>query len=121
MKRGLSLMHIRRLVKAGPSSHTIALPKEWIEKHNLKKGDAIHLRELSETELAIAPKEQKDLPTIAREKLIEIDNKKIDTIQREITAAYLNNYNLITLVGDSISQKAKAIREIVHNFVALEI
>jgi len=114
-------MHIRRLVKAGPSSHTIALPKEWIEKHNLKKGDAIHLRELSETELAIAPKEQKDLPTIAREKLIEIDNKKIDTIQREITAAYLNNYNLITLVGDSISQKAKAIREIVHNFVALEI
>ena len=61
------------------------------------------------------------MPTIAREKLIEIDNKKIDTIQREITAAYLNNYNLITLVGDSISQKAKAIREIVHNFVALEI
>lgn len=114
-------MYIRRLVKAGPSSHTVALPKEWIEKHNLKKGDAIHLREISETEIAIAPKEQKEQPVMAREKLIDVDNKKIDTIQREITAAYLNNYNLITLVGDSITEKAKTIREIVHNFVALEI
>ena len=26
-------MLTRKLVKAGPSSHTIALPKEWIEKN----------------------------------------------------------------------------------------
>lgn len=114
-------MYLRKLVKAGPSSHTIAIPKEWVKKHNLKKGDIVHLRDFSDKELIISANEQAQAPVITKEILIDVDNKKIDTIQREITAAYLNNYSLITLSGNSIPEKAKSIRQMVQNFVALEI
>lgn len=113
-------MYTRKLVKAGPSSHTIALPKEWISKNNLKKGDIVYVAD-ADNKLVLSPKETTEQPLVTREKLIEVDNKTIETIQREITSAYLNNYSLITLSGASIIEKAKAIREVVHNFVALEI
>lgn len=113
-------MYTRKLVKAGPSSHTIALPKEWVNTHNLKKGDIVYLTEHPNQQLILSPKEdtQQALP---KEKHIDVDDKKQDTIQREITSAYLNNYRLITLTGNSIPEKAQAIRNMIHHFVALEI
>lgn len=115
-------MHIRRLVKAGPASHTVSLPKKWIEKNNLEKGHNVYLIEKSDKELMITPElnaekqeqEQKEIT-------INIDKKELDTIQREITAAYVNNYNTITIFGDSLSEKVKQIRKMLHDFVALEI
>jgi len=115
-------MHIRRLVKAGPASHTVSLPKKWIEKNNLEKGHNVYLIEKSDKELLITPEltaekqeqEQKEIT-------INIDKKELDTIQREITSAYVNNYNTITIFGDSLSEKVKQIRKMLHDFVALEI
>ncbi|MBW3001966.1 hypothetical protein KY338_02260 [Candidatus Woesearchaeota archaeon] len=115
-------MHIRRLVKAGPASHTVSLPKKWIEKNNLEKGHNVYLIEKSDKELVIMPElnaekqeqEQKEIT-------INIDKKELDTIQREITSAYVNNYNTITIFGDSLSEKVKQIRKMLHDFVALEI
>lgn len=113
-------MHIRRLVKAGQTSHTISLPKEWISKNNLKKGDTIYVHQKSDTELLISTKESQKEPE-KKEITIDIDGKDIDTIQREITSAYLNNYSTITLIGENITKQTKAIRKILHDFVALEI
>lgn len=42
----------RKLIKHGPTSLTISLPKEWTDKFNLKKGDEIDLKEI-ETRLVI--------------------------------------------------------------------
>ena len=114
-------MYTRKLVKAGPSSHTIALPKEWVCRNALKKGDVVFVSVFSDSQLLLSAKENIEMPVISKEKLIEVDGKGMDTIQREITSAYLNNYSLITLSGNSIAEKAKGIRNIVHNFVALEI
>ncbi|MBN1644687.1 phosphate uptake regulator PhoU [Candidatus Woesearchaeota archaeon] len=113
-------MHIRRLVKAGQTSHTLSLPKSWISKNNLKKGDTLYIHPKSDTELIISPK-QEQRPTQKREITINIDGKETDTIQRDITSAYLNNYSTITLIGEDITSKTKAIRKILHDFVALEI
>ncbi|MEM2916150.1 MAG: PhoU domain-containing protein [Candidatus Woesearchaeota archaeon] len=114
-------MYIRRLVKAGQASHTISLPKEWIEKNNLSKGSTLYIKEKSGTELIITPNlaDQKhiDKKTVT----INVEGKQPDTIQREITAAYLNNAGTIELVGKSIMQHAKDIRRMLHDFVALEI
>ncbi len=113
-------MHIRRLVKAGQASHTVSLPKEWITKNNLQKGDTVYITHKTDQELVISSKQgQKSLEK--KEITITIDNKGIDTIQRDITSAYLNNYNTITLIGESIISQTKAIRKILHDFVALEI
>lgn len=114
-------MYTRKLVKAGPSSHTVALPKDWIFKNNLKKGDVVFVSAVSDSQLLLSAKEHVEAQVVAKEKLIEIDNKEMGAIQREITSAYLNNYSLITLSGSSVAEKAKEIRNIVHNFVALEI
>lgn len=113
-------MHIRRLVKAGQASHTISLPKAWLEKNKLSKGSSVYVHEQSDTELLITPH-------IAEESVeqkivtIQIDNKTLDTIQRELTAAYVNNANTIDLVGESISQHSKSIRQMLRDFVALEV
>lgn len=113
-------MHIRRLVKAGQASHTVSLPKKWLEKNNLKRGDILYLKELSDREIIITPNVQEQAAG-QKEKTVTVDKKDIGTIQREITAAYLNDYSTIEMVGESIIEKTKDIRKMLHDFVALEI
>ncbi len=114
-------MIIRRLVKAGQASHTISLPKEWLDKHKLKKGDLVYLYEKGEKELTITPESKTDEQLPLKDITISIDNKDMSTIQREITSAYINNYNTITLHGEEITEKTKDIRKMLHDFVALEV
>lgn len=114
-------MLARKIVKAGPSSHTIALPKDWMACHQLKKGDLVYVHEGLSKELLITPSPKIEDVRLPKEKLIEVDGKSIETLQREITSAYINNCSLIILTGSSISEKAREVRRIVHNFIALEI
>lgn len=113
------ITHTRRLVKAGSSSHTLALPKEWLERHKLGKGDSVIVVE-KPTELLILPS-ARSMTASATEITITVDGKGFDTIQREITAAYLNNYGSIVLQGKSIAAQAKQLRETLHDLVGLEI
>jgi len=114
-------MHIRRLVKAGQASHTISLPKEWLEKNKLGKGATLYVNEKSDTELVITPHISGQSTAEQKTVTIQVDGKELDTIQREITAAYVNNAGTIDLVGETISKHAKEIRRMLHDFVALEI
>ena len=115
-------MHIRRLVKAGPASHTVSLPKKWLEKNNLEKGHNVYLVEKSDRELVIMPEQGQEQEVQEQKEItINIDKKELDTIQREITSSYVNNYNTITIFGESLSEKVKQIRKMLHDFVALEI
>ena len=113
-------MHIRRLVKSGAASHTVSLPKNWIERNSLKRGDLIHLRENSDNELIISTKGSEGEKE-TKEIVINVDNKKLDTLGREITSAYINNYNSIVLIGKKLDKNVKEVRKMLHDFVALEI
>jgi phosphate uptake regulator len=115
------LMHIRRLVKAGQASHTISLPKEWLDKNKLGKGATLYIHEKSDSELLITPHLAGHSTSEQKAVTIQVDGKELDTIQREITAAYVNNASNIDLVGETISKHAKEIRRMLHDFVALEI
>jgi phosphate uptake regulator len=112
-------MYIRKLVKAGETSHTISLPKSWLNKHKLGKGDSVFLTEQANAELVITP-HTKSNNVVSRNKEISIRNKDIGAIQREVTGAYVNNYSSITLVGD-VSSRVEELRSVIHYFVALEI
>ena len=114
-------MIIRRLVKAGQASHTISLPKEWLDRHKLKKGDLVYLYEKGDKELLITPESKADEQVPQKEITIPIDDKEISTIQREVTSAYINNYNTIILNGQSVTRLTKDIRKMLHDFVALEV
>ncbi len=113
-------MHIRKLVKAGQTTHTVSLPKSWIEKNRLKKGDAIFIAEKSDFELVISPKQEEEKQE-EKEITIDVDKKSLGSIQREVTSAYVNNYSKIHLAGKSVHDKAKSLRNMLHHFVALEV
>jgi len=113
-------MHIRKLVKAGQASHTVSLPRKWLLKNNLKKGDTVYITETDSNDLILRTKQQEDVQE-KKEITIEVDSKELGTVQRQITSAYVNNYNTIHLIGNSIAENAKHYRKIIHDFVALEI
>ncbi len=115
------MVHIRRLVKAGQASHTISLPKEWLEKNKLGKGATLYVHEKSDHELVVTPHLAEQAQADQKTVTIPVEGKALDTIQREITAAYVNNAGTIDLVGEGIAQHAKEIRRMLHDFVALEI
>ena len=89
-------MNIRKLVKAGIASFTVSLPKEWIEKNKLKKGDSVYIVEKSANELLLST-EMKEQPKELNEITIVTENKDLETIRREITSAYVNNCNNIII------------------------
>lgn len=115
------MVYIRRLVKAGQASHTISLPKSWLEKNELKRGDTLYVKERSPKELVITPQLNSEPEQEKQTITISIDGKPNDTLQREITAAYVNNYSTIELLGEEIQERQKEIRRMLHDFVALEI
>ncbi len=113
-------MHVRRLVKAGESSHTVALPKQWLDRCKLKKGDVVYLFEDVSGELRVSTDFKEQEPE-RREITIDVKGKAPDTLQREVTSAYVNNYSVIRLVGEDVGKLEKYVREVLNNFIALEI
>ncbi|MFC1697485.1 AbrB/MazE/SpoVT family DNA-binding domain-containing protein [Nanoarchaeota archaeon] len=113
-------MQIRRLVRTGSASFTTSLPKDWISKHNLKKGDLLYLKETENSDIMISFK-PKDVADEMKEIVIEVDNANINTIRRKTISAYINNYNLFHFIGQTLDKKLPDIRKILHNFLALEI
>ena len=116
-----SRMEYRKLIKFGNSSHVVSLPKSWTEKNNLKKGDTIYLEENGNNELILLSKEKDYNENPIREIVIETDRKDLKLINREIVAAYLNDYNIIKLIGNDIIKHSQEIREMVHKLMACEV
>lgn len=113
-------MEARKLIKFGNSSHVLALPHEWLKDNNLNKGDLVYVSKNGSNELIVTP-ERKEVKKELKVKSILIDGKDAGRLRREITAAYLNDFNIIKLNGKEIGVKITQIREIIHDLMALEI
>lgn len=113
-------MQIRKLVKSGAASHTISLPKSWISKNKLNKGDLLYINE--EKNKIVISSDKKDLKQeTEKEVVIQVDDQEINTLRRQTISAYMNNYHLFTFIGDQLNSKLEEIRKILHNFLALEV
>lgn len=112
-------METRKLISFGTSSFVISVPKSWVKKNALRKGDLLHIEDKKD-ELTIYPSQG-----IKREEpkriLIEVDNKELDLIKTEIVSAYLNSYDIIDIAGRTLEQMAPAIKNILRNLTGLEI
>ncbi len=112
-------MYVRRLISFGNNSFVVSLPKQWINKNKLKKGDLLMIDEHSDGLLLNlnnneAQKEEKTITII-------IDNKDLDIIKTEIVSAYLNNYNVIEIISKDLKEKAPEIKKILMSLAGLEI
>ena len=112
-------MEFRKLISFGNSSFVVSLPKAWVEKNKLSKGDMIYIEEKND-ELALFPSNNLDKEE-PKDITIDVSNKTVDSINREIVSAYINNYGTMTFVGDGIKDKSPSIRNFLHKLVALEI
>lgn len=113
------MVQIRKLVKSGVASHTISLPKDWIMKNKLKKGDMLYIDE-KDNNILIST-ETKDKPQDMKEVFIEVDNKELNTIRRKAISSYINNNHIFVFHGQSLNNKLEDIKKILDNFLALEI
>jgi len=113
-------MQIRKLVKSGLSSFVVALPKDFIEKNKLQKGDLIYIEQNSKNELTITT-EFNERSLDKKTKVIECDNVPFSTVKRELTSAYLDNYYEIIIRGKEIPKHIKEIKSEIAEKVALEV
>lgn len=109
----------RKLIRFGNSSFIVSLPKEWITKNKLKKGDLVYLYENSKNEIVMKTKAggMKEQTSVT----IKIDGKEMDELRRELNSAYINNYSEIILEGEEIVKKGQSIAKMIQEKVGLEI
>lgn len=112
-------MEYRKLIRFGNTSHIISLPNSWIKKNKLKKGDLIYFEEDKNGELILNHEIKKEDDGL-REININIFGKPIQTIEREILCAYINDYDIINITGD-LKRCGKEIESVLGNLLALEI
>src|SRR3989344_5556725 len=85
-------MEQRKLIRLGNSSFAIALPKDWVDKSGLKKGDNVFLEHNSNGEVIISSEFKKEI-----EKKAEID------LENEDDEYVKNKKFLKDLLGDYLS------------------
>ena len=109
----------RRLIKFGNSSYIVSLPKEWIEKNNLKKGELIYM-DYSKNKLVLSPMAQN---YTEEEKKMTIDTKSMSlrSLRREILSAYSNNFNYFEINGNFSREALDEIKSIISGLIGMEI
>ncbi|MCK4670434.1 MAG: phosphate uptake regulator PhoU [Nanoarchaeota archaeon] len=112
-------METRKLIKFGKNSYVITLNSEWIRRNGLTKGDHVHIIE-NENNILI---ESQPLDKQREERIykLDVEGKTRTDIKREIVTAYINNFSIIEISGEGIKDKAKTIKDILHNLVALAV
>jgi len=108
----------RKIIQFGESSYVVSLPKEWVRRNNLKKSDALFYSENGNGELIFYPNSA-DKKEEVKEATIIADNKDALHLEREIMSAYVNNCNIIKIIGE-IKERQK-IEKILNNLLALQI
>ena len=94
-------MDVRKLQKVGGATFLVSLPKEWILKNKLSQGDPVAIFETNDGTLIVDPKytEREELKTTTIE--IPKTNTAGFDLAREILAAYLFGYDIISINSES--------------------
>ena len=109
----------RKLIGFSNGSFVVTMPKSWVGKHNLKKGDMIGIDENTDQLVfyAGAKEAEKEEKPIS----INADDKSLALIKAEIVTAYLNNYSTIEIFSSTLHDDAPAIKGIIRNLSGMEI
>lgn len=117
--KGVVKIDIRKLISFGKGSYIISMPKSWIEKNKLKKGDLISVDDEG-FELVLRAG-QSDNASGSQEISIDAKGKDIELMKAEIVSSYLNGYDTINILFDSGSKETPKIKDVLRNLSGLEI
>ena len=110
---------VRKLISFGKGSFIVSMPKSWIEKNNLKKGDLISVDDEGFELILKAGNEENKVDS--KETTIDAKNKNLEALKTEIVSSYLNGYDTINILFDSNSKDVPKIKDIIRNLSGLEI
>lgn len=111
-------MEFRRLIGFGKSSFVISIPKSWVIHNKLSKGDTVYIDEKPDELRVFTNNFNNDS---LKETEINIEGKDAEELKREMIAAYVNNNNVITIIGKGLKERANEVRNHIQNLIALEI
>jgi phosphate uptake regulator len=106
----------RKIQLTGKSTYIVSLPKKWVTRNQLKKGNLIVLCEEDDGSLSIFPsklekQEKKD------EAFIQVSvNENHDAIMRKAISAYLVGYNILHIRAQSQQPLASGLRNYLKTF-----
>jgi|SRR3989344_450095 len=109
-------MEQRKLIRLGNSSFAIALPKDWVDKSGLKKGDNVFLEHNSNGEVIISSEFKKEIEKKAE---IDLENEDDEFVKKHLHAAYIKGYNNITFKGNV--KNKKFLKDLLGDYLSFEI
>lgn len=111
-------MDKRKLQRTGGASHTVTLPKHWIEARRLSlKNEVWMYAQASGTLLLKNAPAPNPAPTV-----LAISAKSPETITREATALYIAGINEIEFYDPKLTQAQRThIRNLIQRFIGFEI
>lgn len=112
-------MDHRKLISFSKGSFVVTLPKYWVDKQKLKKGDIISMEEGS-NELVLYAGE-KEFKKSEKSISINAEGKELSMVKAEVVSAYLNNCHTIEIFSKTLEDDAPAIKEILRNLSGMEI
>ena len=105
----------RKLIQHGLSSLTLSLPRKWVQKNNLKKGEEVEVKE-SGSNLVISAQKH---PTHKRISIDVTDSRHM--IRRIIGATFKSGYDEVDIKFSSF-EELKAVQDLIREqFSGFEI
>ena len=114
-------MPARKAIEMGESTILVSLPKDWVRRNGIRKGDDISVEEISPRKLMVRPFEGGE----EEQKQIVIENAGDDfyEVANDVTGAYLLGYDLIRISGTKVISREdrQVIKETMGRLVGLEV
>ncbi len=114
-------MPARKAIEMGEGTILVSLPKAWVKKNGIKKGDTLSVEELSARKLMVKPLEgaEEEPKQIA----IDYPGDDLSQVTNDVTGAYLLGYGVIRIVGTRVISREDraAIKATIGRLVGLEI
>jgi phosphate uptake regulator len=115
-KKDLKREERRNLQMTGGSTYILSLPKEWVTRNHLQKGNSIVLLEEDDGSLSLFPsmleKQEKK-----NEALIRVSpNDNPDAVMRKTISAYLVGYGMLHIRGQGQQPLAVELRNYLKSF-----
>ncbi|MEM2110248.1 MAG: AbrB/MazE/SpoVT family DNA-binding domain-containing protein, partial [Candidatus Odinarchaeota archaeon] len=92
-------METRKIIKLGSSSLVVSLPRDWVDKLKIQKGDEIDFEIREDGALIILPRHLLKIEDREAEIIASPDFKE-GRLERELIGAYLGYYSIIRLKAE---------------------
>ena len=109
-------MEYRKLMAFGKSSYIVSVPKTWVKKSSLKKGDVLAVEQKPNELVFTVHKDSETKPE--KPVLIDAKGKTVEELKCAITSSYIVNYSLFKIVN---VKDIEAVKDIFRSLSGIEI